>query len=363
MEFGLFSNGHRQHTSAAQTYDEDLFEIVTADALGFQYAWISEHHAEPVYMNKVDTNPIPELLICKAAALTSQIRMGPAVKIIHLMHPVDVATQAAVTDHVTNGRYIFGFGSGFPNAFFSEERGLSFEHRHERMMESLDLILKCWASDEPFDWNGTQWQGRGIVTTPKPLQHPLPMAVASLTPETVRLAGERGYFLLTTRAAGVRKLADEYASAALEAGRERPLENVVVAAAVHIADSLDEALDDLRPAVTRELSFQRTRGLLGIIVRLLGIPKSPDEITFEDMVDAGEYIVGETEQVTDRLLQFYEESGGFGKLLLIAGKDWGSREHRARSYRRFMEKVAPRLAGLSPDRRPEPGLSKSASTS
>ncbi len=351
MEFGLFSNGHRPHTTAAQTYDEDLFEIVTADELGFQYAWISEHHAEPVYMNQVDTNPIPELLICKAAALTRQIRMGPAVKIIHLMHPVDVATMAAVTDHVTNGRYIFGFGSGFPNAFFSEERGLSFEHRHERMMESLDFILKCWEAQEPFDWNGTHWQGKGIVTTPKPLQQPLPIAVASQTPDTVRMAGERGYYLLTTRAAGVRKLADEYAAAALAAGRTKPRENVAVAAAVYIADSVEEAMDDLRPAVTRELSFQRTRGLLGLIVRLLGIPKPPEEITFEDMVAAGEYILGDAQQVGDRLLRFYEESGGFGKLLLIAGKSWGSREHRARSYRRFMEQVAPRLAGLSPDGR------------
>ena len=92
-------------------------------------------------MNQVDTISIPELLICKAAGLTRQIRMGPAVKIIHLQHPVDVATLAAVTDHVTNGRYIFGFGSGFANAYFSEERGLSFDDRHERMMESLELIL------------------------------------------------------------------------------------------------------------------------------------------------------------------------------------------------------------------------------
>ncbi len=353
MEFGLFSNGHRAHTAAARTYDEDLFEIVTADQLGFQYAWVSEHHAEPIYMNQVDTSPIPELLICKAAGLTRQIRMGPAVKIIHLQHPVDVATLAAVTDHVTNGRYIFGFGSGFANAYFSEERGLSFHDRHERMMESLELILKCWASDQQFDWHGKHWQGKGIITTPKPLQQPLPIAVASLTPETVRLAGERGYFLLTTRAAGVRRLSDQYAAAALAAGRARPLENVAVAMAVYIADSVEDAMDDLRPGVTRELSFQRSRGLLGLIVRLLGIEKPPDEITFEDMVDAGEYVLGEPERVADRLLQFYEESGGFGKLLLIAGKDWGTRESRARSYRRFMEQVAPRLVDLSPERVPE----------
>ena len=84
MEFGIFSNGFRPHTTAAQTYDEDLAEIVHADELGFQYAFISEHHGEPVYIDKIDTLPVPELLMCKAAALTKQIRMGAAVKLIHL---------------------------------------------------------------------------------------------------------------------------------------------------------------------------------------------------------------------------------------------------------------------------------------
>ena len=131
MEFGIFSNGFRPHTSASQTYDEDLREIVLADQLGFRDAYISEHHGEPVYIGKVDTLPVPELLMCKAAGLTRQIRMGAAVKLIHLAHPVDTAIQAAVTDHVVGGgRFIFGFGSGFPNPLFANERGLSHEDRH-----------------------------------------------------------------------------------------------------------------------------------------------------------------------------------------------------------------------------------------
>ena len=145
MEFGIFSNGFRPHTTAAQTYDEDLYEIVLADQLGFRDAYISEHHGEPVYIDKVDTLPVPELLMCKAAGLTKQIRMGAAVKLIHLAHPVDTAIQAAVTDHVIGGdRFIFGFGSGFPNPLFAGERGLSHEDRHPRLRESLDFILKCW---------------------------------------------------------------------------------------------------------------------------------------------------------------------------------------------------------------------------
>ena len=171
MEFGIFSNGFRPHTSASQTYEEDLAEIVLADQLGFRDAYISEHHGEPVYIDKVDTLPVPELLMCKAAALTKQIRMGAAVKLIHLAHPVDTAIQAAVTDHVVGGgRFIFGFGSGFPNPLFAHERGLSHEDRHPRLREALDLILKCWTSEEPFDWDGKYWRGKNIVATPRPFE-------------------------------------------------------------------------------------------------------------------------------------------------------------------------------------------------
>src|SRR5439155_4646814 len=170
MEFGLFSNGFRPHTTAAATYEEDLQDLIVADELGFRDAWISEHHGEPVYVDKVDTLPIPELLMCKAAGLTKRIRMGPAVKVIHLYHPVDTAIQAAVTDHVTGGRYMFGFGSGFPSPLFSEERGLPYDQRHPRLMEALDLILRCWSAKEPFDWDGAHWQAKAVTALPRPLQ-------------------------------------------------------------------------------------------------------------------------------------------------------------------------------------------------
>src|ERR1700721_3861316 len=125
MELGIFSNGFRPHiTAAAQTYEEDLAEIVLPDQPGFRDVYISEPHGEPIYIDKVDTLPVPELLMCKAAGLTKQIRMGAAVKLIHLAHPVDTAIQAAVTDHVIGAvRFIFGFGSGFSTPLFAGERG------------------------------------------------------------------------------------------------------------------------------------------------------------------------------------------------------------------------------------------------
>src|SRR5262245_10340136 len=181
MEFGIWSNGFRPHTSAAQTYDEDLREIALADELGFKAAFISDHHGEQVYVDKVDTLPVSELLMCKAAGLTKQIKMGAAVKVIHLQHPLDIAIQAATVDHIIGGgRFIFGFGSGFSAPLFSLERGLSYEDRHERLLESLEFIQKCWASKAPFDWNGRHWKAQGVVATPSPLNgKTIPMATAT----------------------------------------------------------------------------------------------------------------------------------------------------------------------------------------
>ena len=358
MEFGIFSNGFRPHTTAAQTYEEDLAEIVLADQLGFRDCYISEHHGEPVYIGKVDTLPVPELLMCKAAALTKRIRMGAAVKLIHLAHPVDTAIQAAVADHVIGGgRYIFGFGSGFPNPLFAGERGLSHDDRHGRLRESLELILKCWSAPEPFDWDGQYWKGKNIVATPQPLHAPhMPMATATDTEAMIDIAGARGYALLRAQlepAASMREKANRYARAAKAAGRSGALSNITVARYVYLADSRREAMDDLRADINYELGFQMQRGLIRLIKSNYDIGLKGDEVTFDQLADAGVYFIGDPDSVAKQLRDFYEAAGGFGTLLIVCGKKWATPEKVARSMRLFMEQVAPKLRDLVPARDPD----------
>ncbi len=352
MEFGIFSNGFRPHTTAAQTYDEDIAEIVLADELGFRDAYISEHHGEPPYIGKVDTIPAPDLMMCKAAALTTRIRMGAAVKLIHLHHPLDVANQAAVIDHLLGGRYIFGYGSGFPSPLFSVERGLSYDDRHARLAESFDFILKCWTSDERFDWNGEHWRAEGVVALPKPFNKPhMPIATATETDASVRMAAERGYTLLSAflePVAMLRKKVEKYAAAGLAAGHASPLRNIAASRIVYIADSLDEAVEDLRASVAYETSVQDQRGFLKMLKTMFGLDVPNSERAIDAYVESGYYMIGDAERVTRQLKDFYEESGGFGTLLIVTGKDWATREKRARSMRLFMEQVAPQLRDLDP---------------
>jgi alkanesulfonate monooxygenase SsuD/methylene tetrahydromethanopterin reductase-like flavin-dependent oxidoreductase (luciferase family) len=75
------------------------------------------------------------------------------------------------------------------------------------------------------------------------------------------------------------------------------------------------------------------------------------DINFDYLVDVGYSIVGDPDTVYDHLQRFYDDAGGFGMLLLLMGKDYGTRQQRARSMRMFMEHVAPRLRELDPDRK------------
>ena len=347
MEFGLFSNGFRPHTTAAQTYEEDLAEIVLADQLGFRDCYISEHHGEPVYIDKVDTLPVPELLMCKAAAVTKRIRMGSAVKLIHLHHPVDTATQAAVTDHVIGGgRFIFGFGSGFPSPLFADERGLSYADRHERLRESLDLILKCWAAKEPFDWDGKHWRGKGIVATPRPLHAPhMPMATATDTPAMIDLSARAAIPAHSPTRTGRIDPQEGRSLHARRQGRRQPapLNKLTVARYVYLADSRREAMDDLRADINHELTYQIKRGLLRVVTSNYGLKLKDDKVTFDQLAEAGIYHLGDPDTVAQELRQFYEASGGFGTLLIVTGKKWATREKVFRSMRLFMEQVAPKL--------------------
>jgi alkanesulfonate monooxygenase SsuD/methylene tetrahydromethanopterin reductase-like flavin-dependent oxidoreductase (luciferase family) len=154
--------------------------------------------------------------------------------------------------------------------------------------------------------------------------------------------------------AAIRAKGDAYCRAALRAGQEHPLEKVSVACFVYVADGETQARNDLREAVNLELSYQKQRGVLKYILARYTLPKAVDDMTFDDLVDLGMYMIGDPDTVAGKLRRYYDEAGGFGTLLVIAGKGWADRDKRLRSIRRFAAEVAPRLAHLVADRGLEP---------
>src|SRR5262245_46006882 len=151
----------------------------------------------------------------------------------------------------------------------------------------------------------------------------------------------------------IRKKADRYARAAKAAGRNTPLNGITAARYIWVADSRREAMNDLRPAINYELGFQIKRGLLRILKSSYGLALGGDDVTFDQLAEAGTYCLGDPDTVARDLRAFYDATGGFGTLLLVTGKDWATREKRERSMRLFMEHVAPKLRDLVPLREPD----------
>jgi alkanesulfonate monooxygenase SsuD/methylene tetrahydromethanopterin reductase-like flavin-dependent oxidoreductase (luciferase family) len=112
-------------------------------------------------------------------------------------------------------------------------------------------------------------------------------------------------------------------------------------------------MDDLRADINYELGYQMKRGLIRLIKSNYDIGITGDEVTFDQLAEAGLYYLGDPDTVAKQLREFYEASGGFGTLLIVAGKKWATRDKVFRSMRLFMEHVAPQLRGLEPARDPD----------
>ena len=356
MQFGIFSNGERNNTVAADSYEEDLYEVRLADKLGFHEAWISEH-LRGVQRNRPDALSAADLFICKAAALTKQIRLGPGIRPIALYQPVQVALEAAVCDHLTRGRYMFGFGVGGPYDDSMVQRGLGdpgVPNRRARMHEAIDLILKCWSSDEPFDYEGEFFSGNGIKVQPQPYTKPhMPVGVASSTTlGTMELAAHNGFMPILSQYDNVEHMcahAQGYTAAGAEAGRPARRSDIRACRFVYISDSVKAAKEELRETITPSV-LTHVRDAPRYYEKFLPPSGRTEDITWDHLVDTGFFFVGDAETVYQRIRQHYEESGGYGVLLLVLGKDYGTRQQRARSLRRFAAEVAPRLKDLDPDR-------------
>ena len=343
MEFAIFTNSSRPNRTVMSAADEDLFEIVTADRLGFREAWVSEHSTPA------------ELLICKAAPLTTRILLGTGVRPLPIHHPLQLVIEANMCDHLTGGRYLFGLGMGLVTLKDKmRQRGLDYSQRRAMMYESIEFILQAWTSPEPFDFHGQFWRGEGIDAQPKPLQQPHPpIAIAcSATADTVEMAGRRGFIPLfspTDHPTRLRVAGDTFSAAARAAGRDLGREALRVGRFVYVSDSYEQAKRELEPTLVVAMEHEK-RFAPHRFDRYLPASGDPDDLTIDYLADVGRYVIGDPDTVYDRLAEFYEQVGGFGVLMLHMGRDYGPREGRERSMELFMKHVAPRLRALDRDR-------------
>lgn len=341
MRFGVFSNNRRPSRVLGDAWDMDIAEAVAADKAGFDEAWFSEHQSPA------------ELIIAKAAAQTSTILLGSAVRPLAYYHPLQVAIEAAATDHITHGRYQLGVGVGFYASSF-EMRGVEYAKVRDMVHASIDLILKLFTATEPVDYDGPFWKGKKMIVNPKPIQSPHPpiAVAANLTDSTAALAGQRGFKLLTSDFASHQKLhhfGQIFDEAAAKAGRGPSRKHLQVCRVVYVADTDKQARDDMRASYNETIKWEVANTPHHQQER---IPKGGtfDDINFDYLCDTGNLIVGSPETVRAGILELYDNVGGFGQINFHAGRDYATPEKLAASMALFGQEVMPRLRGIAPDR-------------
>jgi alkanesulfonate monooxygenase SsuD/methylene tetrahydromethanopterin reductase-like flavin-dependent oxidoreductase (luciferase family) len=188
MDFGLFIEFPcREGMTEREAFAECFALVDEAEARGVDSVWLAEYHFAPI---SVLSSPIT--VASAIAARTQRIRIGLAVVLLPLGHPIRLAEDIATLDHISQGRVEFGVGRGtFPDTH--DGFNSPFAESRERFDEYLEVILKAWTT-ERFSFTGKYYQCENLYVRPKPLQKPHPPISIGITSEvTFPLIGRLGY--------------------------------------------------------------------------------------------------------------------------------------------------------------------------
>ena len=332
-------------------------EVVRADELGFSEAWIGQHHTlawEPI--------PSSDVFIANVLPRTKNIRLGPGVTIVPQHHPANVAVRLALLDHLSRGRLNCAFGQG----------GVPTDHELFNLpdpktqglmtLEGIDMVLNLWRAEAPFDFRGQFWRIRienpnreldtGALLKPYQKPHP-PIAMSVIKGQSMaaQTAGCRGYMMLSTNMVPVSTLTSHwrvYCAGAEQAGRPAPSRSLWhVARSIYVAETDQEAWEHARTG-TFARSFAYLIQLLKSANMLNVFKSDPD---MPDCEVTAEYalknlcVIGSPDSCIRQLQQVWEQTGGFGTLLMIA-HDWDDKPKWLRSMDLLAKQVVPALPAL-----------------
>jgi alkanesulfonate monooxygenase SsuD/methylene tetrahydromethanopterin reductase-like flavin-dependent oxidoreductase (luciferase family) len=192
MEFSTFLLLQTPSAESSEAVFQRGVDITqAADELGFKNMWLAEHHFSTYgYLSRPLTFPL------HLANKTSRIRVGTAVIVLPLHHPLTVAEEIATVDLLTGGRLDIGLGRGYQRYEF-ERHGADLGESRQRWEEEVDIILLALAG-KPFTYDGTYYQIPETSVFPQPLQKPHPpIWVTAQSPESIEATVKRGFNLLS----------------------------------------------------------------------------------------------------------------------------------------------------------------------
>jgi alkanesulfonate monooxygenase SsuD/methylene tetrahydromethanopterin reductase-like flavin-dependent oxidoreductase (luciferase family) len=187
-----------------QVYERALERIVVMDRAGYDAVWLAEHH-----FTTYSVCPSVHLMALAAAHRTSRLRIGTAVSLAALYHPLRLAEELALLDVLIGGRLNWGAGRGFEATEF-DAFGVPLDETAPRFREAVAIVLAAWTS-ERLTFQGRYWDFADIEVLPKPRQAPHPPTwVAATSPEAIGWAAAAGHAILMDPHATFAEIAAKY---------------------------------------------------------------------------------------------------------------------------------------------------------
>jgi alkanesulfonate monooxygenase SsuD/methylene tetrahydromethanopterin reductase-like flavin-dependent oxidoreductase (luciferase family) len=340
MEFGWYHEFHRQveGQSDADAFDQGFQQVEAADRWGLDVFWLAEIHQQA----RRSVLSAPMNVAGQIAARTKRIKIGTAVHVLPLTHPLRLAEETATVDVVSRGRFILGAGrSGNPRGYAAY--GVPYTESRERFFDTLDILKKAWTQDS-FSHEGKFYSFNEARAVPRPYQKPHPpIRIAGASEDTFPTLGKLGYPLfVSVRSASLSGLAPDlkaYRAAYTEAGHPGRGQ-VYLRLSMHVGDDDKRAIEEGEPSIMA--------GYRSLTTRLEGSPNVRRRAELEEIrtisyeqVLRDKVVVGGPERVTDRLKELEEELGIDGILFELNFGAAIPAEMMMRSLQLLCEKVMP----------------------
>jgi limonene 1,2-monooxygenase len=343
MKFGIFmAPFHWLGDNPTLGLERDLETIQWLDHLGFDEAWIGEHHSAGW-----ETIASPEVFIGVAAERTKHIKLGTGVASLPYHHPLMVANRMVLLDHLTRGRVMLGVG---PGALVSDayQLGIDPPTQRPRMDESIGIIKRLLTESNPITYKSDWFTLNEALLHLRPYTQPhFPIAVAAAqSPSGMVAAGKHGLGVLSVsvvRGGSISSNLGDFWNIAEETAEsygqivDRNEWRIVLH--VHLAESRKEALEQVRE---KSAAYQ-----YDYFHQTMGMPfeyDGPREKIADYMVANGAWCVGTPDDLIAKIKELDEQSGGFGGFMIQA-TEWGTREQVMHSYELIARYVMPHFQG------------------
>lgn len=326
LEFGVWDQMQTYEVmnaaSAAEVYEKHIRQAQLMERVGFEYYWTLEHQGS--YVGAITS---PQMFLLAVARHTESLRLGTMIWQLPFHHPIRLAQDVAMLDHLSGGRVEFGTGIGVHEHEFMRW-GLDFYARQEMGEEALDIIELAWRGDGTVTYEGKYWQIDEALIQPPPLQQPHPPIWAAVhSPRAIDFAAQRGYHMaqnIDTDESMAQKFAD-WREAWKGYGHEGPMPRQFLMRVVHVAETDEQAHEQARAylleanTLGRELVTSSRLGF-GSHPRGMGHEDSEDirergrifrecSRSYEFWLDNGIALVGSPESVARQIAEGREKIG------------------------------------------------------